>query len=651
MLNSFPSNSPPSEGCPLGRGGFLLKTLNEPPRRLRRHPSEGGEFNAVRNAIVASTFILSLFLTLVPAWAQSNGSFGTSNGGSTVAPSSGVQSQPFSTPTANPFSGSSGTSSSGTNQTTSPNAAPSSTSTGTKTPVISNPGSLPVSGQSSATTTPNATGESTTTAPLSVPNTTPTVGGSLSAPASIPTTPVTIPKVEQERPPVVKSLPLVPPEVVTLRASLQKKQILVLNLEDACRLAEGKSISIGIAKSNQEVQKEDYLLRLTALLPDISTQLTDSRLVGVVQVFGGNTTQVTRRTYQPQVTLNYTVYTGGRNIFDIQASHHRLEALKNQTESTRQDIMRQVALAFYDMQAAYWQRNLAQQSLKEAEQQVMVNEARFQKGVGLQVDALQAEGNRSLQRQNLVQAEVAVSQASENLAQLLNLDFDVEILPESLDAMMVQRIPDSLTVPELLAIAKKNNPNLQNLTELARAGKSAQKTAIADLFPQINITAYKNVTGPSPNSALPTTFTGVQASWNPLQNLGFSQPLLIKQATANLDVAKGNFALGQRLLQQSIVNAHVSLLGLKETVQAAWDNLRATQAAYAQSSGRLQAGVGTNLELQLAQVNLATARSNLATAFFNYNRLQVTQLANLGVLSPQTVAHGYKPNTGLKSHL
>jgi len=457
--------------------------------------------------------------------------------------------------------------------------------------------------------------------------------------------------VEQERPPVVKSLPLVPPEVVTLRASLQKKQILVLNLEDACRLAEGKSISIGIAKSNQEVQKEDYLLRLTALLPDISTQLTDSRLVGVVQVFGGNTTQVTRRTYQPQVTLNYTVYTGGRNIFDIQASHHRLEALKNQTESTRQDIMRQVALAFYDMQAAYWQRNLAQQSLKEAEQQVMVNEARFQKGVGLQVDALQAEGNRSLQRQNLVQAEVAVSQASENLAQLLNLDFDVEILPESLDAMMVQRIPDSLTVPELLAIAKKNNPNLQNLTELARAGKSAQKTAIADLFPQINITAYKNVTGPSPNSALPTTFTGVQASWNPLQNLGFSQPLLIKQATANLDVAKGNFALGQRLLQQSIVNAHVSLLGLKETVQAAWDNLRATQAAYAQSSGRLQAGVGTNLELQLAQVNLATARSNLATAFFNYNRLQVTQLANLGVLSPQTVAHGYKPNTGLKSHL
>jgi len=488
---------------------------------------------------------------------------------------------------------------------------------------------------------------------LSVPNTTPAVGGSQSNTTTTGTTsaPISAPHAEQQAPPpVVKSLPLVPPEVVTLRASLQKKQMLVLSLEDACRLAEGKSISIGIAKSKQDVQKDDYYLRLTALLPDIGAQITDSKLVGVVQVFGGNTTQVTRRTYQPQITLNYTVYTGGRNIFDIQASKHRLEALKNTTEWTRQDILRQVALAYYDMQAAYWQRNLAQQSLKEAEQQVLVNQARFQKGVGLEVDALQAEGNRSLQRQNLVQAEVSVSQASENLAQLLNLDFDVEILPESLDAMMIQRVPDSLSVPELLAIARTHNPNLQNLNELARAGTSDRRTAIADLFPQINITAYKNETGTGPTTALPTTFTGLQATWNPLQNLGFSQPFIIKQATANLDVAKGNLALGQRVLQQSVINAHVSILGLKETVQAAWDNLRATQAAYAQSSGRLQAGVGTNLELQLAQVNLATARSNLATAFFNYNRLQVTQLANLGVLSPQTVAHGYKPSSALKAH-
>jgi outer membrane protein TolC len=623
---------------------LLLRAIND--------MKEMAQYSSINFNRRLAAYLLSLSLLLMPtsvlAQVNSSGSYGTGSGGSTVAPSGGSSAQTFSSGTANPFSGTSASSQSlqnlnnGSTNSSTPNASQNTTT-------MQNPGTAttPTSTSSpTAATSPTVGGITSpngTTAPLSVPNTAPSIGGSLSSPTgTVTATPVYVPHMEQEVPPVVKSLPLETPEVVTLRASLQKKQILVLNLEDACRLVEGKSISINIAKNNQEAQKDDYLLRLTALLPDISSQVVDSKLNGVVQVFGGNTTNVIRRTYQPQITLNYTVYTGGRNIFDIQASKHRLEALKNQTEATRQDIMRQVALAYYDMQAAYWQRNLAQQSLKEAEQQVLVNQARFQKGVGLQVDALQAEGNRSLQRQNLVQADVAVSQASENLAQLLNLDFDVEILPDSLDAMMVQRIPETLDVPQLLVIAKKNNPNLQNLNELARAGTSARKTAIADLFPQINLTAYKNVTGPSPNSALPTTFTGLQASWNPLQNMGFSQPLIIRQATANLEVAKGNFALGQRVLQQSIVNAYVSTMGLKETVQASWDNLRATQAAYAQSSGRLQAGVGTNLELQLAQVNLATARSNLATAFFNYNRLQVTQLANLGVLTPQTVSHGYK---------
>jgi outer membrane protein len=594
---------------------------------------------------------LSLVLLLScanPLHAQVNG--GASNG-SMVAPSNGVPSQPFSTTMANPFpSNSSDSTSSNTNTQTGNGTSNNSSSSGNNASPSSISTTLPATGSTAPTSNPTTdgsvpgttTGTPATAVPLSVPNTAPAGGGSVSNPTGTPMAPVTLPTQQNDPPPVVKSLPLVPPEVVPLRAALEKTHTLVLTLQDACRLAEGKSISIGIAKENQKAQESDYYLRLTALLPDISSQLVDSRLVGGVQVFGGATTQVTRTTYQPQVTLNYTVYTGGRNIFDIQASKHRLEALKGQTEATRQDILRQVALAYYDMQAAYWQRNLAQQSLKEAEQQMAVNQARFKSGVGLEVDALQAEGNRSLQRQNLVQADVAVSQASENLAQLLNLDFDVELLPDSLDAMMIQRIPDSLNVPQLLKIARKNNPNLARLEELARAGKSDRKTAIADLFPQINLTAYKNRTGPNPSQALPTSFTGIQATWNPLQNLGFSQPLIIRQATANMEVAKGNLAQGQRLLQQSIVNTHISILGLKETVQASWDNLRASQAAYGQASGRLREGVGTNLELQLAQVNLATARSNLATAFFNYNRLQVAQLANLGLLNPETVIHGYK---------
>jgi outer membrane protein len=440
------------------------------------------------------------------------------------------------------------------------------------------------------------------------------------------------------------TLPLLgPAERVPLRAVLQKHRTLVLSLQDALNLVEGKNLSLRIAQENQKIQQTDYWLRLSDLLPDITMQYTQSRLVGVVQVFSGQTTEVTRPTYQPQVTGNYIIYTGGRNIFEIRASKQRLNALKHQTEATRQDALQQVALAFYDMQAAYWQRSLAAQAIREAEQQVDLTRARFEGGIGLQIDLLQAQSNLSLRRQELVQAEELISQASENLAQLLNLDFEVDILPNTLDAEIVQRIPESLSVTDMLKIAHARNPNLARLNELARAGRSDVHVAVASLFPQVNLTVYRNLTGPSPANWLPTRFTGLQATWNLLENMGFARPLAIRQAIAASAVARDNREQGERLLQQSIVNARIGLNALRETISAARDNVRYSRAAHEQAEGRLREGVGTNLDLQLALTNLARARSDLAAAFLDYNRLQTTQLFNLGVLSPETMANGFIP--------
>lgn len=437
---------------------------------------------------------------------------------------------------------------------------------------------------------------------------------------------------------------LAPADPIPLRAVLEKKQTLTLSLQDAFQLAEGKNVSLKIARENQKIQQSDYWLRLSDLLPDFTMQYTQSKLVGGVQVFGGGVTQVERVTYQPQVTLNYTVFTGGQNIFGIQASKHRLKALKDQTEATHQDMLQQVALAFYDIQAAYWQRTLAMQSIREAEQQGALTAARFRGGIGLQVDDLQAQSNLALRQQELVQAEQAISQASENLAQLLNLDFEVEVLPDTLDAEIVQRIPDSLTVKEMLTIAKTNNPNLARLKELARAGKSDMNVSVASLFPQVNITSYRNRTGDSPSTWLPTRFTGIQANWNILENSGLARPIAIRQAKASMEVARYNEVQGERLLQQNIVNGWIGLNALRQTITAARSNLQYSQLAYEQASGRLREGVGTNVELQLSLTNLARARSDLAAAFLNYNRLQTTLLFNLGVLSSDTMANGYHPS-------
>ncbi|MEB3286792.1 MAG: TolC family protein [Vampirovibrionales bacterium] len=443
--------------------------------------------------------------------------------------------------------------------------------------------------------------------------------------------------------PGLQALPLeAEAKPITLRAVLQKRQVLPLSLENALKLAEGQNITIQIAKENANIQRSDFYLRLSDLLPDITGDYRQSKLEGAVQVFGGDTVEVTRKTYQPQITLNYTVYTGGRNIFDIRSSKHRLNALEKQTQETRQDILRQVAIAYVDLQAAYWQRSISLQAIREAEQQVELTDARFQGGIGLQVDLLQARSNSSLRQQELVQAEQLISQSSENLGQLLNLDFQVDILPDTIDASIERLLPQDMTMDELLRIAEDNNPRLALLQEYAKAGRSDLKVAVADLFPQVTLTAYRNRTGPSPSEALPTRFTGIQASWNLLENMGFARPFQIKQARASAKLAEYNYDQGERLLKQSIANDWVSLNALEKNVVAARDGYNYSQAAYEQAAGRLQEGVGTNLELQLALTNLTRARSDLALTFLNYNRIQSNLLFNLGVLTPSTLLKGYQ---------
>lgn len=429
---------------------------------------------------------------------------------------------------------------------------------------------------------------------------------------------------------------------VILRAKLRKTQTLPLSLVEALNLAVGQNISIQVAKDNAEIQRTDYLLRLSDLLPDISGEYRQSRLTGAVQTSRGEISEVERKAFQPQVTANYIVFTGGRNIFDIRASKQRLEALKQQTEEARQDILRQVAIAYYDLQQAYWQRGISLQAIREAEQQVALTQARYDHGIGLEIDVLQAKSNLSLREQELVQAEALISQASERLGQLLNLDFNVDIFPKSIDTVLTRLIPEHLGVEELFNIARQENPRLKALTHFRNAGITDTKVAIADLFPQINISAYANRVGSSLSDTLPARFAGIQASWNVLENMGTARPLAIRQAKANAQLAQHNLDQGKRLLEESMANALINLEALEKRIKAAKDTLAYSTAAHHQAAGRLQEGVGTSVELQLAVTNLSRARSDLASAFLDYNRIQAVLLFNMGVISVSTLTDGFK---------
>jgi len=137
--------------------------------------------------------------------------------------------------------------------------------------------------------------------------------------------------------------------------------------------------------------------------------------------------------------------------------------------------------------------------------------------------------------------------------------------------------------------------------------------------------------------------TGFAISWS-LSNLGLTNVL--------------NVASARNLSRQALLQANQELLLVTEQVRS--DYLSALtaraqidNAAYGVVSAkesmrlatlRLQSGMGTNLEQMQAQQGYITALTTQAQAIINSNTAQAQLLHDMGVISVDTLTHGYTPN-------
>jgi outer membrane protein TolC len=428
---------------------------------------------------------------------------------------------------------------------------------------------------------------------------------------------------------------------ITLRATLQKTKDLVVTFDQILRLSAGKSVEIDIANENTRLQEENYFNSLSNLLPSITVQNTNSHYVGG-QIIGGNVLPVTRTTFQPEFLLNYTLYTGGSNIFTALAARRTAIAQKELGENTKQNQLMQVAQGYYNLQIAYWQRAIALEAVQDAQKQVDLAAAQYKNGIGLKLTLIQAQANLSTAQGTIVTAESAASTASNHLAQLLNLDYSINLVPAILESNITKIVPEGMTSSKLLAIAKIHNPNIKAMQDLIVAGKQTVRSAIMAIFPQLNITAYKSWVGGNSSDLIGNHFAGVVTSFNLLQNMGTAAPIAMMQAKTNAHLAELNLQEANRLMEEDFANQIVNLKALEESIEVDKQTLNYAKEAYDQAFGRLKEGIGTYIDLENAQNTLTQARSSLANAFLSYDQAEVQLLADLGVISTETLQKGFQ---------
>lgn len=235
--------------------------------------------------------------------------------------------------------------------------------------------------------------------------------------------------------------------------------------------------------------------------------------------------------FGPSAEINWMLFDFGKREAQVESAQNALLAANFDYNQTIQDVVLNVAVAYYDFYSACGNVESAKLSLDEARTAYESAKARLDQSVGNKQDMLNALANAKNAEFVLEQARSSVETARANLAQVLGVRVGPNFVV-SAEAVVPSSPETSKKIDELVAKAMRSRQTL--LAAYARLAKSASdvKTAERDFLPQIGAFGQFSYTDYTDDSrGHQDTYTGgFSLSWSIFE--GFARKYALLNARA-----------------------------------------------------------------------------------------------------------------------
>jgi OMF family outer membrane factor len=321
------------------------------------------------------------------------------------------------------------------------------------------------------------------------------------------------------------------------------------------------------------------------------------------------------------LTLRYPLYTGGALESQIEIAQANVRIAEAQLTTTAQVVVLGVRQAYYALEQAQGSVDAAQRSVDAARENVRVTEVRVRVGTSPQFDLLQAQVQLAQSEQVLVRARTALAQAQQSLSQVLFVPLSTTTTPST--PMGLPPAPPG-DVEGMIQRAQMARPEIQQVRASEDAAQASIALAEAGLKPNISIQAGPQIQTPDPTNRAFVNFTGTITMTLAILDGGLTQGK-IDEARTRLTSAKVTEDQTRQQVELDVRNAYLGLNDAAEQLRSALAAQTAAREALRIANVRFQAGVGTQLEVVVAQQNLATADQGVVQATYLYN-LALAQL-------------------------
>lgn len=448
--------------------------------------------------------------------------------------------------------------------------------------------------------------------------------------------------------------------VRSLRA-LRRDPVVPIDLAAALSLAGTQNPELLLAQTRVSVAIAQHQLAAAQFLPTINLGTNYDGHVGVLQQPSGNILNVQRSALffgaganaSGSGTVNIPGVVWNVNVTD--AIYAALMARQSVVEQefrslgVRNEMLRQVVQAYLDLLETNAARSIRITVRQSSAEVARITQAFATTGEGRQADAERAATELFDRNALLIDTESQANQASAALAELIGLDQGVRYHPTDNFAVPHTIVPNELTIPEALAVALLQRPELQERrNSVVRNLLALDSAKLLPFSPNVFLGYSTGVFGGGSNLVSQPAGSGtfargdpafgnfgsrqdldVMAYWS-LQNLGMGNHALIDAAASHVRSAEWEeIAVLEQIRQEVALALRRSQIRLRRITigEAA---VAAAARAFQEDLDRIKGAEGLPIEV-LDSLSLVEA-SKLAylKAIMDYNRAQFDLYVALG---------------------
>jgi outer membrane protein TolC len=335
-----------------------------------------------------------------------------------------------------------------------------------------------------------------------------------------------------------------------------------------------------------------------------------------------------RTQYGPSIGLSYLVLDFGGRAGNIDAARQTAIAMDLSHNAAVQNTILAVELALFNYLASRALRDAERVAVDEATASLNSAEERRRVGLATVADVLQARTARSQAQLALESLEGAVQVAHGGLAVAMGLPptatFEVPRLTAAPPIDSIQCVTES--VDSLIATATRARPDLAAARAQAAAAAAEVRVARSALLPAISLNANSGYSASNVSTFQGRTYTLSLGFDLPLFS-GFSRDYALANASEQLEAANARTDASRQQIALQVFTAYYTLQTATERVRTAADLLASATESESVARGRYREGVGSIVDLLIAQSALADARAQDAQARWQW-RGALAQLAH-----------------------